>query len=432
MKASLTPLPAAVAGVDGSALQGGNISGNQADTGTQNGFGVLLQQAVGVLDGQQVAPAQDPQALVEPLQGLPQGGKLLPLLQQLLDAAAAQGRSAKEVFSDLAARLEQFTADTELEPGQAIAAAIQQFIDDNPRLAAAVDSSLLRALSGQSAQVLPPAGDAIVRPQDSRVQVTDARMPLADSGARAHTPQQVPAGASGDAPSSVQRPPAGQEQLAGELLPKPPDQRDGALSEAIALFRRLAGSGSRAAAASESRVRSDAVLTVPGSITAPASATTTTSPMSSLANASINVPLNQAGWDQALGERIQWMVGQGLQRANIKLNPANLGPMEVRIQIQNDQASVQFTSAHGVVRDALEAAMPRLRDMFDNSGVELTDVDVAGQSFAEQQQAAGDGQGAAAGGGSRHTPFDVAGDVESVLETPVYSLSESGRLDLFA
>jgi len=153
----------------------------------------------------------------------------------------------------------------------------------------------------------------------------------------------------------------------------------------------------------------------------------------SVPNAAINVPLNQAGWDQALAERIQWMVGQGMQRASIKLNPANLGPMEVRIQIQNDQASVQFTSAHGVVREALEAAMPRLRDMFDNSGVALTDVDVSGQSFAEQQQAAaGDGRGAAAGGGSRHTLFDVPGDVESILETPVYSLSQTGRLDLFA
>ncbi len=439
MNASLTALPVAVTGTDTSASPSGNIPANQQDTSTPNGFGVLLQQAAGVLGAQSVTPGQGTETLTEQLQGLPQGGKLLPLLQQVLDAAAAEGTSADEVFNDLAERLEQLTADSELEPGQAIAAVIQQFIDDNPRLASSVDSSLLRTASGQNALTL--SGDSIVRPDDSRVQSADFRTPSADPGARPQTPQQITAatsaassvaGASGDVSGPGQRSLAGQEKLAAGLMPVTPDQREGALSEAISLFRRLA-SGSRAAAVSESQLRGDTVLTHPGSLTTPASSVTPMPSVPSVPNAAINVPLNQAGWDQALAERIQWMVGQGMQRASIKLNPANLGPMEVRIQIQNDQASVQFTSAHGVVREALEAAMPRLRDMFDNSGVALTDVDVSGQSFAEQQQAAaGDGRGAAAGGGSRHTLFDVPGDVESILETPVYSLSQTGRLDLFA
>ena len=78
---------------------------------------------------------------------------------------------------------------------------------------------------------------------------------------------------------------------------------------------------------------------------------------------------------------------QKLQGAQIKLNPAQLGPMEVRIQMQHDQASIQFTSAHAVVRDALEAALPRLRDMFESAGVQLVNVDVSGQSIAHQQAA---------------------------------------------
>ena len=102
--------------------------------------------------------------------------------------------------------------------------------------------------------------------------------------------------------------------------------------------------------------------------------------------------------------------------------------MEVRIQVQNEQASIQFSSAHGVVREALEAALPRLRDMFDASGVELVDVDVSGQSFAEQQRTAGEGGSAAWHGAA---PEQDSG-LETVLDTPLDSFLESGRLDLFA
>lgn len=74
--------------------------------------------------------------------------------------------------------------------------------------------------------------------------------------------------------------------------------------------------------------------------------------------------------------------------------------------------------------------MPRLRDMFDSAGVELTDVDVSGQSFAEQQAAAE--QHRSARGAAAPGLADTAGEAESILETPVYSRLPSGRLDLFA
>ena len=124
------------------------------------------------------------------------------------------------------------------------------------------------------------------------------------------------------------------------------------------------------------------------------------------------------------------MAGQGVQRANIKLNPAHLGPMEVRIQVQNDQASVHFNASHGVVRDALEAALPRLREMFDGSGVDLTDVNVSDQSSTGGQQAGLDGHESSNGG--QNADFDSDDGADTVLETPVYTLPVAGRLDLFA
>jgi len=102
--------------------------------------------------------------------------------------------------------------------------------------------------------------------------------------------------------------------------------------------------------------------------------------------------------------------------------------MEVRIQVHNDQASVQFTAQHAVVREALEAALPRLRDMFEASGVQLVDVDVSsGESFAEQQ--------AMQASNKPHWKKGIVGDetaLDKPLETPLANFVARGYLDLFA
>ena len=96
-------------------------------------------------------------------------------------------------------------------------------------------------------------------------------------------------------------------------------------------------------------------------------------------------------WSQGMGRQVLWMVNQGVSRAEIRLNPANLGPLEVRIDMDNDQVNVAFTSRHADVREAVEQALPRLREMLEEKGLNLADTDVSQQSFAEQQrQALGD------------------------------------------
>jgi flagellar hook-length control protein FliK len=91
----------------------------------------------------------------------------------------------------------------------------------------------------------------------------------------------------------------------------------------------------------------------------------------------------------------------------LKLNPAHLGPIEVRVQMQNDQAQVSFVAQHGPVRDALEAALPRLREMFTAKGFNLVDVNVSQHSFAEQQRHA-----RTAGGSGGQSGFDAQNDVD--------------------
>ncbi|MEH6504304.1 MAG: flagellar hook-length control protein FliK [Cycloclasticus sp.] len=106
----------------------------------------------------------------------------------------------------------------------------------------------------------------------------------------------------------------------------------------------------------------------------------------------LETPMGNARWGQDFNQRVQWMVGQSMNGAQIRLNPQHMGPVEVRIQVQNDQTTVSFTAQHGATREAIDAALPKLRDMLSEQNINLVDVDVSQHSFAEQrdQQASSD------------------------------------------
>ena len=97
-------------------------------------------------------------------------------------------------------------------------------------------------------------------------------------------------------------------------------------------------------------------------------------------------PVGQAGWGQELGNRIVWMTGKEVDSAQIRVNPPQLGPVEVRINLNQDQASVAFTAQNASVRDAIEAAVPKLREMLSSQQLNLVNVDISQQSFSNQQQ----------------------------------------------
>jgi flagellar hook-length control protein FliK len=119
---------------------------------------------------------------------------------------------------------------------------------------------------------------------------------------------------------------------------------------------------------------------------ATAGASSSTPARAPVETTSIPVPLASSRWGEALGERVVWMTNNQIQTAQIQINPPNLGPLEVRVTLDQGQASVQFSSTHGDVRDAVQAALPRLRDMFGEAGVTLLDIDVSARSFAQQRQ----------------------------------------------
>lgn len=110
--------------------------------------------------------------------------------------------------------------------------------------------------------------------------------------------------------------------------------------------------------------------------------------------AKIDVPPSSPQFTDQVAQRIGIMATEQLQTARIQLDPPELGSLEIKIRVQQDQVSVAFSSGHQVVRDALESQAPRLREMLEQQGVELTDVNVSDQ---QQKQTGEGGEGQLAG-----------------------------------
>lgn len=100
----------------------------------------------------------------------------------------------------------------------------------------------------------------------------------------------------------------------------------------------------------------------------------------------IATPLAAAGWDQQLGQRVIWMSSQHAQMAELRINPPDLGPLEMRLTLDQggQQASLQFSSPHAEVRQTIENAMPRLREMLADAGIALGNATVSGESLPQQ------------------------------------------------
>ena len=139
-------------------------------------------------------------------------------------------------------------------------------------------------------------------------------------------------------------------------------------------------------------------------------------------------PLSHPAWNQEMGERIVWMSNQGISSAEIKMNPQNMGPITVRIDMNQDQATISFTAQNSEVRTALEASIPKLREMLGSQNVTLADVNVSQQSSSNtnsdssrsQQQAAQMAADASANGqGNRQNKPELDTQGNSISQVDV-------------
>lgn len=133
-------------------------------------------------------------------------------------------------------------------------------------------------------------------------------------------------------------------------------------------------------------------------------------------------------WTQALGEKIVWMTAGAQQSATLTLNPPNMGPLQIVLNVSNEQATASFFSAQPEVRQALEAAFPRLREMMNEAGIQLGQATVSADT--PQQNDASDRQAQRA-----TVPFPGAGEaIAAGLQSAHEPVQRSGRglIDTFA
>ncbi|VXC91265.1 Flagellar hook-length control protein fliK [Pseudomonas sp. 9AZ] len=145
------------------------------------------------------------------------------------------------------------------------------------------------------------------------------------------------------------------------------------------------------------------------------------------------VAMQQGGWSEAVVDRVMVMSSQNLKSAEIQLDPAELGRLEVRISVNQDQSQVTFASPHAGVREALDSQMHRLRELFAQQGMNQPDVNVSDQSLNRGWQGQGSDGGNSRGGSSSEL---LGGDEElhssAVESARTSSVSARGLVDYYA
>lgn len=121
-------------------------------------------------------------------------------------------------------------------------------------------------------------------------------------------------------------------------------------------------------------------------------------PASSITAPTPTPDLNAGDFDEAIGARVGWLAEQKIGHAHIRINPENMGEIDVKLQLDGDRVHASFSSAHADVRHALENSLPRLREMLGEQGLQLSHADVGQQSTPQQQGDKGEtGSGLASG-----------------------------------
>jgi flagellar hook-length control protein FliK len=143
-------------------------------------------------------------------------------------------------------------------------------------------------------------------------------------------------------------------------------------------------------------------------------------------------PVGGDGWDGALGHQVVMMVSNGQQDVELQLNPPHLGPLDIKLSLNQDQASLTFVAANAPVREALQASLPRLNEMLAESGIQLAQANVQArtQDGGDSQARDEGGRRGARGRGEQGGAVDEVGSVAAARRTRVMG-GLPGNVNLF-
>ena len=169
--------------------------------------------------------------------------------------------------------------------------------------------------------------------------------------------------------------------------------------------------------------------------TSPAAAVT------SAPNPATAAPLSRAGsehvmqsqpgtpqFSEEIGGQVRVFVNNGLQEARLQLTPADLGKVQITINMEGDHARVVFVAETAVARDLLDQSMPRLREMLQQSGIQLAQGDVNDQAESQRREGrtGGDAEALAQNG-----PENASGSEEQRFDPARGEVTDSGRVDTY-
>lgn len=110
----------------------------------------------------------------------------------------------------------------------------------------------------------------------------------------------------------------------------------------------------------------------------------------------VSISFGETGWGTMIAERSAMMASKSIKFAELQLDPPELGPLQVKVSVNQEQASVSFVAANAQVKDALDQSLAKLRELLEEQGLDLVNVDVSDQSSQQSDpEAEREGQGAA-------------------------------------
>lgn len=317
-------------------------------------------------------------------------------------------------------------ADPLAQPADEVVAAMVKPIEGAPvagtSAAADADAAGMVAADTVLTSTAAPAGQPAAEAATSQVAAasTDRSRPVTEAidglrqyadGESAENPGSQPAetGELGPEVSRAEKNAEARAELSRQQLAAGGERQQGIRDQLAALVQQVTGAADQTQKQADKR-KTDAVSDVKPTVFSrtleqfSAARTETGKPVST----GIQTPVGQREWAGELGQRLVMMVSSKLKSAEIHLNPKELGPVEVRIRMHEDKAHVVFSSQVAQTRDALEQAVPRLREMLDQNGVALGNVDVRdqGAQHSHAQDQFGRNQ-RGQGGGSDGADADV-------------------------
>lgn len=145
---------------------------------------------------------------------------------------------------------------------------------------------------------------------------------------------------------------------------------------------------------------------------------------------SVPTPVRDQNWATDFGQKIVWLVNNDKQTAQLSLNPPQMGPIEISLNVDKGNATASFVSANADVRQAIETALPRLREMLASAGIELGQANVGSESF-RQPESSRDGSREPSQRMADNAILD-AGSPASISARAFAAHQGNGLVDIFA